>query len=159
MSEEKRYKLAAENRRARHDYLILETLEAGLVLQGAEVKSLRAGRASIVESHAAEKGGEIFLLNATIQEYASANFDKHDPKRPRKLLLKKREVNRLLGSITRKGMTVVPLSIYFNNKGYAKISLGLAKGKKLFDKRQAEKEKDWKREKERVIKDRNKSDS
>ncbi|MGI4850734.1 MAG: SsrA-binding protein SmpB [Janthinobacterium lividum] len=155
MSIEKRYKLAAENRRARHDYLILETLEAGLILQGSEVKSLRAGRASIIESHAAEKAGEIYLFNATIQEYASAQIDKHEPKRPRKLLLKKREINRLVGSITRKGMTVVPLSIYFNEKGYAKISLGLAKGKKLFDKRQAEKERDWKREKEQTLKNKN----
>ena len=155
MSTEKRYKLAAENKRARHDYLILETLEAGLMLQGSEVKSLRAGRVSIIESHAAEKAGEIYLFNATIQAYASAHIDKHEPKRPRKLLLKKREINRLMGSITRKGMTVVPLSIYFNDKGYAKISLGLAKGKKLHDKRQSEKEREWKREKEKTLKNRN----
>ena len=154
MVKEDRYKLVAENRRARHEYLILETIEAGLVLMGSEVKSLRAGRASIAESHASDKGGEIYLFNATIQEYAAAALFKHEPKRPRKLLLKKREVNRLIGSITRKGMTVVPLSLYFNEKGRAKVSLGLAKGKKLADKRQAEKERDWKQDKERILKDR-----
>lgn len=152
MARKDRYKLVAENRRARHEYLILETLEAGIVLMGSEVKSLRAGHASIVESHAAEKGGEIYLFNATIQQYASAAIFRHEPKRPRKLLLKKREIKRLIGSMTRKGMTVVPLNICFNEKGRAKVSLGLAKGKKLADKRQAEKERDWKREKERLLK-------
>ena len=152
MVKENRYKLAAENRRARHEYLILETLEAGIVLTGSEVKSLRAGQASVVESHAAEKNGELYLFNATIQHCAAATIFRHDLKRPRKLLLKKREIKRLIGSVTRKGMTILPLSLYFNDKGRAKVSLGLAKGKKLADKRQAEKERDWKREKERLLK-------
>ena len=146
------FRLIAENRRARHDYLILETLEAGLILTGSEVKSLRVGKASIAEAHASEKEGELYLFNATIQEYAAAILFNHVPKRPRKLLLKKREINRIIGSITRKGMTVVPLSLYFNEKGKAKISLGLVKGKKLADKRQSEKDRDWRREKERLLK-------
>ena len=154
MDSKERYKLAAENKRARFDYTIIETFEAGLVLKGSEIKSLRAGRASIAESHAAEKLGEIYLFNATIQEYSAASLFTHEPKRPRKLLLKKKQINKIIGSITRKGMTVVPLHIFFNHRGFAKISIGLAKGKKQADKRQTEKERDWKRDKERILKNR-----
>jgi SsrA-binding protein len=152
---EERYKLAAENRRARHDYLILEKIEAGIVLTGSEVKALRAGKGSIAEAHASEKSGELYLFNATIQDYAPAALFKHEPKQPRKLLLKRREINRLIGAITRKGMTLVPLCLYFNQKGRIKISLGVAKGKKLADKREAEKERDWKRQKERLLRAQN----
>ncbi len=146
------YKLIAENRRARHEYSIAETMEAGLALLGTEVKSLRLGRCSIAESHCAEKGGELYLFNATIQEYPMARLFNHEPKRPRKLLLKKNELRKLIGAITRKGMTLIPLKIYFNERGRAKLELALAEGRKKADKRQAEKERDWKREKERVLK-------
>ncbi len=154
MAKTSSYKLIAENRRARHDYEVLETLEAGIILTGSEVKSLRVGKASIVESHAAEKAGTLFLLNATIQEYAAAAVFGHEPKRPRKLLLKHREINKLIGSITRKGMTLVPLSIYFNERGRVKVSLGLAKGKTGADKRHSAQERDWKRDKQRLLKER-----
>ena len=119
----------AQNRRARHDYLIEDTLEAGLVLHGTEVKVLRKGQASIVEAYASESGGELFLVNANIPEYAASAHFNHEPRRPRKLLLHRKEVNRLLGAIRREGVTVVPLSIYFNERGRAKIELGLARGK------------------------------
>ena len=119
----------AENRKARHDYEIIETLEAGLVLLGSEVKSLRRGRASIAESYAAEEKGVLFLVNANIPEY-DASRDKHEPKRKRSLLLHRKEVNKLLGCINRDGMTVIPLSLYFNDRGIAKLSLGLARGRK-----------------------------
>ncbi|MEN8236867.1 MAG: SsrA-binding protein SmpB [Pseudomonadota bacterium] len=141
------------NRRARHDYHIEESLEAGLVLFGSEVKSLRSGRASIVESYATEQEGEIFLLNANIPAYTYSHMRNHDPTRPRKLLLKKREVRRLIGAITRKGMTLVPLSIYFNDKGKAKLELGIAKGKRKYEKRETEKARDWQRQKQRLMKD------
>lgn len=141
------------NRRARHDYHIEESIEAGLVLFGSEVKSLRAGRASIVESYATEQEGEIFLLNANIPAYVYSHMRNHDPTRPRKLLLKKKEVRRLIGAITRKGMTLVPLSIYFNLKGKAKLELGLAKGKRKYEKRETEKARDWQRQKQRLMKD------
>jgi SsrA-binding protein len=140
----------AQNRKARHDYLIEETLEAGLVLAGSEVKVLRQGGVSINEAYAAERAGELYLVNANIPEYAAARVN-HDPRRARKLLLRKREVSRLLGAITRDGMTIVPLGLYFNERGIAKIAIGLAKGKRKSDKRAAEKERDWKREKARVL--------
>jgi SsrA-binding protein len=129
---------AAQNRRARHDYLIEEKLEAGLVLQGSEVKVLRQGQASINEAYAGETGGELFLVNANIPEYRAANRFSHEPRRPRKLLLHRKEMARLLGAIRREGVTIVPLSIYFNERGRAKVELGLAKGKRMADKRQAE---------------------
>ncbi|MGB0180763.1 MAG: SsrA-binding protein SmpB [Candidatus Puniceispirillales bacterium] len=141
----------AENRKARHDYDIIETIEAGLVLFGSEVKSLRLGRASIAEAYAGEENGRLVLINANIPEYDGAR-DNHQPKRIRYLLLKKKEQNRLLGHINRDGMTVVPLSIYFNDRGIAKVSLGLAKGRKKHDKREAIKRRDWDRQKARVLK-------
>jgi SsrA-binding protein len=148
-------RFAAQNRRARHDYLIEDTLEAGLVLQGSEVKVLRQGQASIAEAYANESGGELFLVNANIPEYKfSAHFN-HLPRRPRKLLLHRKEMARLLGAIKREGVTIVPLSIYFNERGRAKVELGLAHGKKKADKRQAEKDRDWQRDKARIMRTRN----
>ncbi|HEX3862500.1 MAG TPA: SsrA-binding protein SmpB [Stellaceae bacterium] len=142
---------AALNRRARHDYLIEDTVEAGLVLYGTEVKVLRQGGASIAEAYAGVTGGELFLLNANIPEYqASAHFN-HEPKRPRKLLLHRKEVSRLLGSIKREGVTIVPLAIYFNDRGRAKVELGLAQGKRKADKRQAERDRDWQRSRARIM--------
>jgi len=143
--------LVAQNRRARHDYFIEESLEAGAMLVGTEVKSLRLGRASIVESYAGEKDGDIYLLNANIPEYPAASQFNHEPKRPRKLLMHKRERARLLNAIRRDGMTLVPLNLYFNARGIAKVELGLAKGKKTIDKRQAIKAADWKRQKARLL--------
>jgi SsrA-binding protein len=145
---------AAQNRRARHDYLIEDTLEAGLVLHGSEVKVLRLGQASIAEAYANENDGELFLVNANIPEYAPAKHFSHAPRRPRKLLLHRKEMARLLGAIRREGMTLVPLSIYFNERGRAKVELGLASGKKKADKRQAEKARDWQRDKARIMRDR-----
>ncbi|MGH7114983.1 MAG: SsrA-binding protein SmpB, partial [Stellaceae bacterium] len=139
----------AQNRRARHDYVIEDTLEAGLVLHGTEVKVLRKGQASIAEAYASESGGELFLVNANIPEYAASAHFNHEPRRPRKLLLHRKEVSRLLGAIRREGVTVVPLSIYFNERGRAKIALGLARGKRKADKRQAEKARDWQRSRAR----------
>ena len=130
----------AQNRRARHDYVIEDTLEAGLVLHGTEVKVLRKGQASIAEAYADESGGELFLVNANIPEYAASAHFNHEPRRPRKLLLHRKEVNRLLGAIRREGVTVVPLSIYFNERGRAKIALGLARGKRKADKRAGRKD-------------------
>lgn len=146
------HKLVAQNRRAFHDYIINEKIEAGIILVGTEVKSLRLGRVSIKEAYAAEQEGDIYLLNANISEYTFGNRFNHEPLRPRKLLLKKRELNRLIGAITRKGMTLVPLSLYFNSKGIAKVELGLAQGKKQHDKRQASKDREWGREKARIMK-------
>jgi SsrA-binding protein len=145
----------AQNRKARHDYFIEDTLEAGLQLLGSEVKSLRSGRASIAEAFAAEKEGDLYLLNAHIPEYESANRFNHAPRRPRKLLLHKREAERLKGRVNREGMTLVPLAIYFNARGIAKCQLGLAKGKHKVDKRQTIKERDWQREQARVLRARN----
>jgi len=143
---------AAQNRRARHDYLITDTLEAGLVLRGTEVKVLRKGQASIAESYADESGGELFLVNANIPEYGSSSHFNHEPRRKRKLLLHRKEMNKLLGAIKREGVTIVPLSIYFNDRGRAKVELGLARGKRKADKRQAEKDRDWQRDKARIMK-------
>ena len=141
-----------QNRRARHEYLIEDSVEAGLVLMGSEVKSLRAGKASLGEAYAGEQSGELYLLNAHIAEYSPANRFGHSPKRARKLLLHKRERDRLLGQIRREGYTLVPLSIYFNDRGIAKLTLGLARGKKKADKREAAKQRDWQREKARILK-------
>src|SRR5580692_11321768 len=142
---------AAQNRRARHDYLIEDTLEAGLVLQGSEVKVLRTGEASIAEAYADAQAGELFLVNANIPEYNAAKHFGHQPRRPRKLLLHRKEMNKLLGAIRREGVTIVPLSIYFNERGRAKVELGLAHGKKKADKREAEKNRDWQRDKARIM--------
>ena len=152
MTREHAHRYAAQNRRARFDYFIIEEMEAGIVLTGSEVKSLRAGRASINETYAGEMSGEIFLFNANVPVYEQANQFNHEPKRPRKLLLHKRQVNKLIGAIQRKGMTLVALSVYFNDKGRAKVQLGLAKGKNVVDKRETIKERDWNREKSRILK-------
>lgn len=146
-------KLVADNRRARFDYEILDMIEAGVVLSGSEVKSLRAGRASLSEAHAGERGGELWLFNVHIPEYGPASRFGHEPKRPRKLLLHRKEVNRLLGAVQKEGMTIVPLRLYFNDRGIAKLQVALARGKKHHDKRETEKKRDWQREKARLIRD------
>ncbi len=147
-------RFAALNRKARHDYLIEETFEAGVALVGSEVKSLRQGSANIADAYATMRRGELFLMSAYIAEYGQANRLNHEPRRPRKLLMHRQEINRLAGSIERKGMTLVPLSIYFNERGVAKIELGLARGKRAYDKRASEKERDWQRQKARVLRER-----
>ena len=144
----------AENRKARHEYEIEERIEAGLILLGSEVKSLRNGRASIAESYAGEESGRLVLFNANIPIYEPARVN-HEPKRPRELLVKIRERNRMLGLIRREGMTLVPLIMYFNDRGVAKIQIGLAKGRKKQDKRQAEKDRTWSRDKARLLRTRN----
>jgi SsrA-binding protein len=144
-------RFAAQNRRARYDYRIDDTVDAGMVLTGTEVKSLRLGRASINESFAAEKDGEFWVYNAYFPEYESANRFNHEPRRPRKLLMKRREIAKLLVQTQRQGMTVIPLAIYFNDRGIAKMQLGLAHGKRKVDKRASEKEKDWKRDQSRLV--------
>jgi SsrA-binding protein len=146
-------KLVAENRKARFNYDIGEKFEAGIVLTGSEVKSLRAGRATIAESYASDEGGELYLINANIAEYPGAARDGHARTRPRKLLLHKREMARLLGAIQRQGMTLVPLRLYFNARGIAKVELGLGRGKKLHDKRETEKRRDWERRKGRLMRE------
>jgi SsrA-binding protein len=147
-------KVAAENRKARFSYEILDTVEAGLVLTGTEVKSLRRGQANIQDSYASAEGGEIWLINSYLPEYFEASRFNHEPRRRRKLLLKRREMARLKQSIEREGMTLVPLKIYFNDKGRAKVLVGVARGKKLHDKRETEKQRDWAREKGRLLKER-----
>jgi SsrA-binding protein len=146
-------KLIAENRRARYDYFLEETLEAGLSLTGTEVKALREGRANIAESYAATEGDEIVLVNAYIPEYGPANRFNHEPRRPRKLLLHRKQINKLLGATQREGRTLIPLRLYFNDKGRVKLELALAKGKKLHDKREASADRDWKREQGRLMRD------
>ena len=145
-------KVIAENRKARFNYAIEDTVEAGIVLTGTEVKSTRNGKTTIAESYADSKGGEIWLVNANIPEYLQANRFNHEPKRDRKLLLHKKQINKLIGATQRQGYTVIPLKIYFNDKGRAKVELGLGKGKKLHDKRETEKERDWNRQKSRILK-------
>lgn len=144
-------KLAAQNRKARHDYFIQSTLEAGIVLTGTEVKALREGGAQITDAHAEERGGELWLLDAHIPEFHGGNRLNHEPRRPRKLLVHKREMSRLIGAVTREGMTLIPLRLYFNGQGRAKLELALAKGKKKYDKRETIKARDWQREKARVM--------
>lgn len=146
--------LVAQNRKARHNYQIEESLEAGLVLTGTEVKSLRQGRASIVEAYAADQQGELYLFNSHIPIYDAAGRFNHQPKRARKLLLHSRELARLIGLIRREGYTLVPLSLYFNERGIAKVELGLARGKRRVDKRETEKRRDWQRQKARLMRDR-----
>jgi SsrA-binding protein len=148
-------KLVADNRRARFNYELGETFEAGLLLTGTEVKSLRSGKVTIAESYAGvDRMGEVWLYNANIPEYLQANRFNHEPKRPRKLLLKAREIAKLAQGVEREGMTVVPLRLYFNDKGRAKIQIALARGKKLHDKRETEKQRDWGREKGRLLRQR-----
>jgi len=144
--------LIVDNRRARHDYHLLERVEAGIVLTGTEVKSLRAGQANIAESYASAENGGIFLINAYIPEYSNAgNFFQHNPRRPRRLLLHKKEMHKLAIAVDRQGMTMVPLELYFNAKGRAKLKLALAQGKKLHDKRADTAKRDWQRQKARLL--------
>jgi SsrA-binding protein len=145
------FKVVADNRRARFNYEIGETFEAGIALTGTEVKSLRQGKATIAESYADSRGGEIWLVNANIPEYLQAGRFNHAPKRVRKLLLHRRQINKLMGAVEREGMTLVPLKLYFNEKGRAKIELALARGKKLHDKRETEKKRSWERERGRLL--------
>jgi SsrA-binding protein len=147
-------KTVAENRKARFSYEVLDTVEAGLVLTGTEVKSLRQGQANIAESYASVEGGEVWLINSYLPEYLQANRFNHEPRRRRKLLLNKREMARMSQSVDREGMTLVPLKIYFNDRGRAKILVAVARGKKLHDKRETEKKRDWNREKGRLLKER-----
>lgn len=148
---ERRLKVVAENRKARFNYEIGEVYEAGIVLTGTEVKSLRNGRATIAESYADTRGGEIWLINANIAEYLQGGRYNQPPKRPRKLLLHQREINKLSGAVEREGMTIVPLKLYFNEKGRAKIAIALARGKKLYDKRETLKKRSWDRERGRLM--------
>ena len=144
-------RIAAQNRKARHDYIIESTLEAGIVLTGSEVKSLRLGQGNITESYAVERDGDIVLLNAYIPEYKQAGQFNHETRRPRKLLLKRREIDKLTGQVKLAGMTLVPLKIYFNARGIAKVELGVARGKHKADKRETEKKRDWERERGRLL--------
>ena len=146
--------LIAENRRARFDYFLDELFEAGLSLTGSEVKSLRAGKANIADSYAAVKGRELTLINAYIPEYEGANRFNHEPKRPRKILLHRRELDKLIAAVQREGRTLIPTRLYWNDKGLAKLQIALAKGKKTHDKRATEADRDWKREQGRLMRDR-----
>ena len=143
--------VAARNRKARHNFFIEENLEAGIVLTGTEVKSLRSGRSSIEESYATDQEGEMFLVNAYIPEYEAGTRNQHEVRRPRKLLLHKREMARLSNAVMREGMTIVPLSLYFNKRGIAKVELGLAKGKRQHEKRASIKDREWKRDQGRIL--------
>ena len=151
---ERRIKVVADNRRARFNYEIGETFEAGIALTGSEVKSLRAGKATIAESYADARGGEIWLINSNIPEYQQAGRFNHAPKRLRKLLLHQRQIDRLAGAVERDGMTIVPLKLYFNEKGRAKVEIALGRGKKLYDKRETLKKRSWEREKGRLLRQR-----
>ena len=153
MPKEQGRKLVASNRKARHDYHIDDTYEAGLVLTGTEVKALRFGEGSIAEAYAEVKGEEVWLINSNVPEYSHGNRENHEPKRPRKLLLHERQIGKMFGAVARQGMTLVPLSIYFNGRGRAKIELAIARGRKAHDKREHEKQKDWKREQGRVMRE------
>ncbi len=146
-------KTAAVNRRARFNYELGEKYEAGIALTGTEIKSLRGGQASIADAFAGDRGGELWLYNAYIPEYLQANRFNHDTTRPRKLLLHKREINKLIGAVDKDGMTIVPLRIYFNDVGRAKVEIAVARGKKLYDKRETEKKRSWDREKGRLLRD------
>lgn len=149
-------KTVASNKRGHFDYQIEEKFEAGIMLAGTEVKSLRHGQCSINEAYVGPKDGEIWIFNANIPEYKQAGRSlQHEPQRPRKLLLHKREIDKLLGSAQRSGYTIVPLKLYFNNRGMVKIEIGLGKGKKEHDKRETKKQRDWGREKQRIMRDRN----
>ena len=144
-------RVVAHNRKARFNYEIGETLEAGIALTGTEVKSLRQGKATIAESYADSRGGEIWLVNSNIPEYLQGGRFNHSPKRLRKLLLHRRQISKLIGAVEREGMTLVPLKLYFNDKGRAKVELALARGKKLHDKRETEKKRSWERERGRLL--------
>ena len=144
----------ADNRRARYDYEFLDTFEAGIELHGTEVKSLREGKANIAESYATVENNELVLINSHIPEYSQASRFNHQPRRKRKLLMHRREINRLAAGVQREGLTIVPLRLYFNERGRAKLAIALAKGKKSHDKRQTEKQRDWQREKSRLMRER-----
>ena len=146
-------KVVADNRRARYDYEIMQTFEAGVELKGSEVKSLREGRTNLAEAYATMKNGELYLINSNIPEYREANRFNHDPKRPRKLLLHKKEIAKLANGVQREGLTVVPLKMFFNPRGRAKIDIALARGKKLHDKRESIKERTWDRERARIMRE------
>ncbi|HVL73117.1 MAG TPA: SsrA-binding protein SmpB [Beijerinckiaceae bacterium] len=148
-------RVVADNRKARFHYEIVDTLEAGIALTGTEVKSLRGGKATIGEAYAGPSGEEMFLFNAYIPEYLQANRFNHETRRPRRLLLHKRQINKLIGATQREGFTLIPLKIYFNERGRAKVELGLGRGKKLHDKRETEKKRDWDREKARLMREKN----
>jgi SsrA-binding protein len=147
-------KVVVENRRARFDYEILETFEAGIALEGPEVKSLRQGRGNLQDAYASVDRGELYLVNAYIPEYLEANRFNHETRRPRKLLLHRREIDRLAGGVLRDGLTIVPLRLFFNPRGRAKAEIALARGKKLHDKRETERQRSWAREKSRLLKER-----
>ena len=147
-------RIIADNRKARFNYEIVSTIEAGIQLTGSEVKALRTGKASLGESYASEERGELYLINAHFPEYDAANRQNHHPRRPRKLLLHRREIDRLARAIHADGMTLVPLKLYFNDRGMAKLELALGKGKKLHDKRETEKQRDWQRDKARLLRER-----
>lgn len=148
---ERPIKVIAENRKARFHYAVEDTVEAGIALTGTEVKSIRNGKSTIAESYADPKDGEIWLINCNIPEYLQANRFNHEPKRPRRLLLHRKQINKLMGAVERQGMTLIPLKMYFNERGRVKLQLALAKGKQLHDKRDAEKQRDWSREKGRLL--------
>ena len=147
--------IAARNRKARHDYFIEDNIEAGIMLQGTEIKSIRNGRSSIEESYASEENGELFLVNAYIPEYQAGGLSQHETRRPRKLLLHKKELSKMINAVNRQGATIIPLSLYFNKRGMLKVDLGIAKGKRQYDKRQTEKKRDWKRDQARIMRDKN----
>ena len=147
-------KVVAENRRARHEYFIKDVIEAGLVLTGTEVKALREGKANIAESYASPEDGALWLINANIPVYSAGNRQNHEPKRSRKLLLHKKEIARLSQAVERKGFTLIPLRLYFNDRGLAKLEIGIGQGKKLHDKRATSKDRDWSRQKQRLLRDR-----
>jgi SsrA-binding protein len=148
---ERPIKVVAENRKARFNYAIEDTIETGIALTGTEVKSIRSGKSTIAESYADSKDGELWLINANIPEYLQGNRFNHEPKRPRKLLLHRKQINKLMGAVDREGMTLIPLKLYFNERGRAKLLLAVAKGKKLHDKRETTKKRDWSREKGRLL--------
>lgn len=147
-------KIVAENRKARHDYFFEEVIEVGIMLLGTEVKALREGRANIAESYASAENGEIWLINSNIPEYSAGNINNHEPRRLRKLLMHRRQIDKLTLAVQREGMTLVPLTLFFNDRGFVKLDLALAKGKKVHDKRDVEKERDWNRQKQRLMRER-----
>jgi len=148
------FKVVADNRKARFNYEILDTFEAGIALTGTEVKSLRRGKATLGESYASAEENQIILINAHIPEYLQANRFNHEPRRPRQLLLHRKQINKLIGAIQKEGMTLIPLKIYFNERGRAKLSLALGRGKKLHDKRETDKQRSWQRDKARLMRQR-----
>ena len=152
-SDEPKRKVIAENRRARYDYFLEDSVEAGIALLGTEIKALRDGRANIAESYAAVEGREIVLINADIPPFKQANRFNHEPRRPRKLLLHRRQIDKMIGAVQRDGPTLIPVRLYLNERGMAKLELALAKGKKVHDKREATAERDWQRDKARLLRD------